>query len=648
MANETPRMKITYPSIGEANYFSNYQAGMNDIDAGIFATWSASNTITNGGGTLTWALVGPSYTLTWTAPIAFQTPAFGTAQSIALGSLVIPQGLLAYTDIAFGSTAASTSLVLTAASQAPVDTAALVLAWHNPTTHALHFATGLVLALGGTATGIQPQGGGGGGSISVTDGAVTVNPATTITVVGGVVADLGGGNAEITIAAPVTPPLITQFVVDQNGGGSHTEIFKALQDASAQYIATGLDQIVFVRGGTYTETLVLYDGVALVAEASPQTMDAKKDSPFSQIRTSPTAVIVEGEVHTFEPVGGQIRCTIRGIVFSSISSSSAAMFALNDTSASLRNKVSFVDCFFFSDSSGAIWEQSGKDTPDVEVSFYGCKFRWEYGASVYDPMFYFGSNGSNQLYLFTDCEFFARYTGRMIFRSDSGAGGGEVKITRCKFDKVDISDGYVFSALNADLSLTDVVMQQPDKNCVVWNNSGTVYTYGCCTLEVAGSYPAISAAGPIIYSSLFTAPWTFTQQMKNVDSAYPIVANYVMPYRAVEGTTYQAGGLGTILLEDWHLSGGTITNVSWNTSVGGAGTRTVDLHNAAYTQGMYFTVWDSGNTASSRNISVTSTNSVGGVTGPHASITHNNGSLTFVASVDAGGDPCWRSISYYH
>jgi hypothetical protein len=405
--------------------------------------------------------------------------------------------------------------------------------------------------------------------------------------------------------------------------------------------------VVFVRNGTYTETLTFKVGVSVVAEASPQTMDAKENAPIGQSRTSPTAVIIDGEGHTFEPVGGRIRCTIRSIVFISGSSATAAMLVLDDTASSSFNKVSFVDCFFFSESSEAIWEQNAKDTNNVEVSFYGCKFRWDGGTGGHEPMFLFGSDGTDQLYLFTDCDFFARYTGRMIFQSDGGAGAGEVKITRCKFDKVDLLNGLLFPDLNADLSLTDVVMQQPDRWCVAWGGSGTVYTYGCCTLEVAGNYPAIEAQGPIICSSLFTVPWVFTGETKQVGSSYPSVSNYVMPYRAVEGTTYQASGVAVIDLQAYFAAGGTITSVSWDT-VGSAGTRRVELHDAAYTQGMYFTVWDNNNNANIRNITVTSPATVGGVTGPHTGIAHANGSLTFVATTNQLGQACWRSISYFH
>jgi hypothetical protein len=120
-----------------------------------------------------------------------------------------------------------------------------------------------------------------------------------------------------------------------------------------------------------------------------------------------------------------------------------------------------------------------------------------------------------------------------------------------------------------------------------------------------------------------------------------------MPYRAVEGTTYQASGVAVIDLQAYFAAGGTITSVSWDT-VGSAGTRRVELHDAAYTQGMYFTVWDNNNNANIRNITVTSPATVGGVTGPHTGIAHANGSLTFVATINQLGQPCWRSISYFH
>jgi hypothetical protein len=641
MAEETSRMKIPYPSQGQANYYEVFKSGMDAIDADVFALWSKINAIFHGGGAITWSLNGSDYEFTYGDAIVCQIPSSGTAQSIAPATIVIPPSHFGILDAAFGATSAG-SLFGSVATQVSVDPSSSAFCWHNPTTHELVFSTGLVLALGDTATGIQPQGGG-GGSISVTDGTTTVTPATTLTFTDGaaVVTDAGGGDAEVQIQ------LTTNFVVSADGSTFYSDIQSAIDDAYSEYGTSGKDQVVFVRSGTYTETLTFKNGVALVAEASPQTMDAKEDEPYSQNRTSPTAVIVEGQVHTFEPVGGRIRCTIRGIVFSSAVGSSDAMFDLADTSAAIGNKVSFVDCFFFSDSSGAIWEQNAQGTDSVEVSFYGCKFAWHGGTGNYEPMFYFGSDGTAQLYLFTDCEFFARHSGKMIFRSDGGAGAGEVKITRCKFDKVDLDDGGLEPSINADLSLTDVVMQQPDRRCVTWGGSGTVYTYGCCTLEVANSYPAIEAQGPIICSSIFTVPWVFTGETKQVASSYPSVSNYVMSYRAVEGTTYQASGVGVVDLQAYFEQGGTITNVSWDT-VGSAGTRRVELHDAAYTQGMYFTVWDNNNNANNRNITVTSPATAGGVTGPHTVVANANGSLTFVASLNQLGQACWRSISYFH
>jgi hypothetical protein len=237
---------------------------MNDIDAGIFATWSANNTIPSGGGTVTWDFDGSDYTLTWTSLIAFHTPAFGIVQSVASDSIIIPEGLLIYTDLSYGATTGSTALTFTVASQAPVDTAVSVFAWHNPTTNALHFATGLVLALGGTATGIQPQGGGG---VSVTDGTTTVTPATTLTFTDGaaVVTDASGGDAEVQIQ------LTTKFVVSADGSTAYSDIQTAIDDAYSEYGTSGKDQVVFVRSGTYIETLTFKNGVSVVAEASPQT-----------------------------------------------------------------------------------------------------------------------------------------------------------------------------------------------------------------------------------------------------------------------------------------------------------------------------------------------------------------------------------------
>ena len=635
MANETPRMKITYPSIGEANYFSNYQAGMNEIDAGIFATWSASNTITNGGGTLTWDLVGPSYTLTWTAPIAFQPPAFGITQSIALGSLVIPQGLIAYTDIAFGSTAASTNLALTAVTTVPVDTAALVLAWHNPTTNALHFATGLVLALGDTATGIQPQG---GGSISVTDGTITVNPTTAIDfTAGAVVTDGGGGTAEVLI------PLTTKFVVAADGTGLFTAIQDGINAAHTAWIASGVDQIVFVRGGYYTENLTFKSGVRVVAEGNP---NAKQDDNWiGAINRSPAAAVVVQGTHGFAATY-RLRTTIQGITFFT---ASATLFTLASTGGFGYNTIQFFDCLLAGDSMGSgdtLFTVDDASCSDLSLHFERCRLFFLTAAGPYDPMMLLGSDGSDQFYTFVDCFFDTKgNTGRVYFGCNS-SGACEARFTRCNLSYVDIvNDGSLGTLILGDLWVTDVTIEQPEKSPIEWLNGGTVYA-SRCNLAVNGGFPAIETGGGYaLLDTVTTVSWYFTGEARTAEGIG--VGNYVMPARTIEGTTARFDVPSTQDLDALFDQGYNITNLSWNT-VGAAGLREVQLHNAAKTMGMYFTVWDSGNNANSNNITVTSPASAGGVTGPNTVIVDNNGSLTFVATINATNNACWRSISYFY
>lgn len=157
MAEETDRFKIPYPSRGATNYFDVYQSGMEAIDVAIFSSFSERNTVIHGGGLVTWALAGPSYELTFSEPISYQTPTFGQSQTALAATVDVPPAHFVYADISRGSTSSSTSVVFSASTQVPVDNAASVLAWHNPETHELVFVTGLVLPVGGSsAVGIQP------------------------------------------------------------------------------------------------------------------------------------------------------------------------------------------------------------------------------------------------------------------------------------------------------------------------------------------------------------------------------------------------------------------------------------------------------------------------------------------------------------
>ena len=602
MAKETPRLKITYPALGESNYFDNYQAGMNDIDAGIFAAWSAINTIVSGGGTVTWDLVGSDYTLTWTSAIAFHTPAFGSTQSVASDSIIIPQGLLIYTDLSFGATVGSTALTFTVASQSPVDTASNVFAWHNPTTNQLHFATGLVLALGGSATGVQPQGGG-GGSI----------------------------------------PLTTQFVVAQDGTGMFTAIQDGINAAHTAWVASGFDQIVFVRGGDYTENLTFKSGVRVVAEGNP---NAKQFGNWiGTISRSPASAVVVIGTHGFDATY-RLRTTIQGITFVT---ASATLFTLADTSVENNNTIQFFDCLLAGDSMGSgdtLFTVNDKDCANLSLHFERCSLFFLPSSSAYDPMLLLGSDGSNQFYTFVDCLLDTKgQTGRVVFGCDS-SGGCEARFTRCKLSYADIENaGALGSQIGGDLWVTDVTIEQPERYPIAWNNNGTVYA-SRCNLASNGSYPAITTgSGYVLLDAVTTVPWYFIDEPQPAQGIG--VGNYVMPARTIEGTTARNTIPATRDLEALFDQGYNITNLSWNT-VGAAGLREVQLHNAAKTMGMYFTVWDSGFNANANNITVTSPASAGGVTGPNTVIVDNNGSLTFVATVDAAGDACWRSISYFY
>lgn len=623
MANETPRMKITYPSVGEANYFSNYQAGMNDIDAGIFATWSAINTIVNGGGTLTWALVGPNYTLTWTAPIAFQTPALGSTQSIALGSLIIPASLFACTDLSFGATAGSIVLALTAVTQSPVDTASVVLAWHNPTTHALYFSTGLVLALGDTATGIQPQGGG-GGSISVTDGTITVNPTTAIDfTAGAIVTDAGGGTAEVLI------PLTTKFVVSLDGDTNYATIQSAINAANTAFLATLRHQVVYIKPGLYTENLVIRQGMKIVGQANPQSKEVRTN--YNQ---NPAAyVLVQGN-HTFAVTRAMV--AFHGISFLD-NNNAANLFLYSGNGGGIHNTIQFYDCSlsFFSPNAGmSLFSDESATTENTQYYFKDCFFLYTDGTVAFTrPMFFLGGEVIN----FVDCEFSTKGYGATIYFDNFNGSGVVATFTRCLLVVCDIGSGFTYGSVSV-INYVDTFHSGPDRWCIAQDNGGDVAIVNSTCIQDSGGYGVAQTnvgGGTFFYDRSSFAPQSPISQNYGTSEAI----SKISPDQ-VEGQAATWAAAGTLDLAGRY----DITTVSVDTNSGAA---TIALPNAEKMQGVMFTVWDSGGNGSANNITVTSPATAGGVVGPYTQVVNDDGSLLLVATKSASStDYCWRVVSY--
>ena len=628
MANETPRMKITYPAIGEGNYFDNYQAGMNDIDAGIFATWSAINTIPSGGGTVTWDLVGSDYTLTWTSPIAFQTPAFGSAQSVASGSITnIPKGLLIYTDLSYGATTGSTALTFTVASQVPVDTASLAFAWHNPVTDQLHFATGLVLALGDTATGIQPQGGGGGGSISVTDGTTTVNPATAIDfTAGAIVTDGGGGTAEVLI------PLTTKFVVSLDGDTNYSTIQSAMNAANTVYLATGRHQVVYIKPGLYTENLSIRAGLRIVGEANPQ-------SKFVLLtyNQNPTAYVLVRGNHTFPTARALV--SFHGISFLD-NNNAAHLFKYSNNGGGIHNIIQFYDCsltFLQPDAGYSLFTDEGAATLNTRYYFERCLFTYTGGAANFgEPMFFIGNTVD-----FIECEFDTQGDGATIVLDHQSGLTFQADFTRCILTTCEIYSGAVY-ATAVNITYNGTRHTGVSRRCIDSEGGDILISNSTCIQD--SGYPVAknsTGVGTFFYErssfakeSPITEPGNFT--------ASEAVSK--ISYDQVEGSYIIVSSSGVTDLTGLYY----ITTVSVDTVAAGA-TVTIDLPDASKTLGTMFTVWDATGGAGTDNIDVVSSTTDGGIVGPDISIVHNGGSLTFVATREPGSYKyVWRSISYYH
>lgn len=635
MAEETPRFGIPYPSRGQADYFSVYQSGMNTIDSIVFAEWAARNSVLHGGGTMTWDLIGSDYEFTHTDAISFQTPAFGSAQSIAASTTVVAPAHFLIVDVARGASSGSSSLVFYAATQVPVDNASTVVAWHNPDTNELVFQTGLVIALGGSATGVQPQGGG-GGSISVTDGTTTVSPTTAIDfTAGAVVTDGGGGTAEVLI------PLTTKFVVSLDATTQYSTIQGAIDDAHAAWVASGYQrhQVIHIRPGTYTEDLSIYAGIRLVADAEPQTTTPSSAVWGGSYGANPTACVTVVGNHAFAS-DSFTSASFRGIAFVA-GDSAATVFVADGTGGEIGNIVQFFDCSFYQEpDNGTVGLFTATTlTTDTSFHFEDCRFFYIFGGWGCQMFMVVGQTK------FVRCSFDTSGYGGSIFLDTDNNANGTFLFEGCWLTVVDVRVGYN-NGYATSVTYKDTVHTGPEAACIITENTQhTISLINSTCLSQDGEPVSYSNAGggTFVYDKLSINP--LGAAYIAVDYAYGGAPVTKITADQVRGVTYVYTYPGTIDLTAVPYA---FTAVSWDTSLNGVGARTVNLPNANLLQGMTFTVWDSGGMANSRNIAVTSTGSAGGVIGPNTSITHASGSLMFLATTNKLNQACWRAVSYFH
>jgi hypothetical protein len=629
MAKETPRLKISYPEQGQSNYFDVYQDGMLSIDADVFAALSRPNVIIHGGGSVGWDFNSPDYELSFDENISVQLPQYGVAQSIAFSTesplSVPPSHFIVIAGVSYGATSAGPATIL-ASTQVTVDGNEVVLAWHNPTTNDLVFTTGLVLALGDTATGIQPQGGGGGGSISVTDGTHTVTPATTLTFTDGaaVVTDAGGGDAEVQIQ------LTTNFVVSASGDTAYGLIQDAIDDANAAFVATGLHQVIYIKPGLYLENLVIRQGLKIVGQANPQSKEVR-----SNYEQNPAAYVKVQGNHTFDTDRAVV--AFHGISFVD-NNNAVHLFEYSDNDGNTHNTIQFYDCSlsFFSPNAGmSLFSDESATTENTRYYFKDCFFLYTDGTVAFTrPMFFLGG----EVIDFVDCEFSTKGYGATIYFDNFNGNGVAATFTRCILVVCDIGSGFTYGSLST-INYVDTFHSGPDRWCIAQDNGGDVNIVNSTCIQDSGGYGVAQTnvgGGTFFYDRSSFAPQS------------PISNNYgtseaiskISPDQ-VEGQAATMG-IGTLDLAGRY----DITTVSVDTNSGAA---TIELPNAEKMQGVMFTVWDGGGNGSANNITVTSPATAGGVVGPYTQVVNDDGSLLLVATKSASStDYCWRVVSYLY
>tara|TARA_Y100000310_G_C20698303_1_gene827292 strand:+ start:4019 stop:5263 length:1245 start_codon:yes stop_codon:yes gene_type:complete len=138
MTEETRRLKIPYPSDGQDPYYPAFEAMLKSIDSISFADFSDRNMIFSGGGSVSW--VGSK--LSFTEAIVFTEATYGQRQSLsAVSDVYIPSGHFLHTEVSRGNTA-SVTLGVNVDSSIPINTQAVMLAWHNPVDGSLIWRSG--------------------------------------------------------------------------------------------------------------------------------------------------------------------------------------------------------------------------------------------------------------------------------------------------------------------------------------------------------------------------------------------------------------------------------------------------------------------------------------------------------------------------
>jgi hypothetical protein len=148
---------------------------------------------------------------------------------------------------------------------------------------------------------------------------------------------LGGGGGGGDTATP--------FVVDATGATSYPTVQLGIDAANVAYSASGNDQVVIVRPGTYTENLVIKPGVAVVglSEYSPET------PPSSALPSPAPSTVIVGE-HVVDETLGLISASFSNVELQSPPVGSLPIPTLiqygTGFGAFLAGTISFYNCLF--------------------------------------------------------------------------------------------------------------------------------------------------------------------------------------------------------------------------------------------------------------------------------------------------------------
>lgn len=405
---------------------------------------------------------------------------------------------------------------------------------------------------------------------------------------------LGGGGGDTA----------TPFVVDASGSTSYATVQSAIDAAYAEYLSSGVEQVVLVRPGTYTENLTLKPGVGVsgLLEYHP--------GSFPPYAIEPSTVIV----------GEHVITETLGVISGSVSN-----LSLKQPAAAVNTPACLVK-----------YGSGGAPTAGVG-SFQFVNVLFDQSAGAFDESAFVTDKGSalNDTVAFCECVFWVNTPSTKIdvLTLDSGASGSSdrlsVSMDRCQitgswaFDPARVHDAVITMKAGACFLVAQHSFFSGARLELMGAKTSFATVEDCEILCAESGKSAISSVS--VLNSLTIDDSTIKVNIQGLtppqhaienplrlelgavsfvgfdEDVYPPTTTYIDDHARLNRGAHQGSTI--------HVTGGTpavqvpthAAMVSVDTS---AGVQTVNLPDPERVQGQIICVYDSGSNANAANITV--------------------------------------------